>query len=271
MKDIIANRRKVRPLQKFRLVRMAAHENGVFWTINLLTYYATSWIADRAYTRMNQLRVKNHLPGLNSTAMNREIWQNWDWQDSGEEWTESAEWKQSLISNVLQKHMLKGGNLLEVGPGAGRWTETLQQTAGNLIAVDISDQCIDICKRKFADCNNVEFFVNNGTDLSFVQSDSIDSIWSFDVFVHINADQIESYMKEFNRLLKPGATAVIHHGHDRGRQGGWRSDVTSERFVEIVEANGLQVEEQIAGWWDGERYHRISVYGDVITIFRKKK
>jgi len=269
MKDIIANRRKIRPLQKLRLFKMAVRENGCFWTMYLLIYYVTSWMADRSYERMNRLRVKYNLPGLNSPAMNYEIWQNWDWEDSGEEWTESAEWKDSLINNVLLRHIPKGGNVLEVGPGAGRWTETLQQTAGHLSAVDISDECIKICKRKFGHCKNVEFFVNNGTDLSFIQSDSIDSVWSFDVFVHINSEEIKSYMKEFKRLLKKGAIAAIHHGHDRGRQGGWRSDVTSEKFVEIVEANGFQVEAQIAGWWDGETHHKISAYGDVMTIFRK--
>lgn len=59
--------------------------------------------------------------------MNYEIWQNWDWEDSSEEWTESVEWKNSLIDNILLKHMAKGGNIVEVGPGAGRWTEALQK------------------------------------------------------------------------------------------------------------------------------------------------
>jgi ubiquinone/menaquinone biosynthesis C-methylase UbiE len=245
-------------------------ENGFFWTVYLTIYYTASWIADRAYTNMNQLRLKYNLPGLNSPAMNYQIWQNWDWEDGGEEWTESVEWKNSLIKSILVKHISNGGCVLEVGPGAGRWTEALQRLAGHLVVVDISDRCIDICKRKFATCGNVEFFVNNGSELQFVDDNSIDSVWSFDVFVHINFEQVERYIQEFKRVLKKGGCAVIHHGHNRGMQGGWRSNLTSQRFAEIVEANGFRVVEQIAEWRDGQNF-KISSYGDVITIFQKPR
>jgi ubiquinone/menaquinone biosynthesis C-methylase UbiE len=268
LKEIIANRRKINLLQKFRLFRMALRENGFFWTLYLMIYYTTSWIADRAYTRMNQLRIKYNLPAVHSTAMNYQIWQNWDWQEGGEEWTESVEWKNSLIKNILLKNIENGGCVLEVGPGAGRWTEVLQRVARHLIAVDISDRCIDICKKKFAGCGNVEFFVNNGFELQFVDDYSIDSVWSFDVFVHINFEQVEGYVQEFKRVLKKGGCGVIHHGYDGGMHGGWRSNLTSERFTEILEANGFKVLEQVSEWWDGKHF-KISNYGDVVTIFQK--
>jgi ubiquinone/menaquinone biosynthesis C-methylase UbiE len=269
MKEIISNRRKLNLPMKCRLFRMALRENGFLWTMYLTTYYTASWIADRAYAHMNQVRRKYNLPGLHSTAMNCQIWQNWDWAEGGEEWTESAEWKNSLIKNILSKYITEGGCVLEVGSGAGRWTEPLQRVAGHLIAVDIADRCIDICKRKFAGCGNVEFFVNNGFELQFVDDESIDSVWSFDVFVHINAEEIEGYAEEFKRVMKKGSCGVIHHGHNGGLQGGWRSNLTSERFMEILKANGFRILEQIAEWRDGRDYFKISSYGDAITIFQK--
>lgn len=269
MKDIIANRRKINLLQKLRLLHFALLENSFFWTMYLIVYYTASWIADRAYAGMNQQRVKHNLPGLNSPAMNYQIWQNWDWEDGGEEWTQSVEWKNSLINNILLKYIATGGCILEVGPGAGRWTDILQRIAGHLIAVDISDRCINICKRKFAGCGNVEFFVNNGFELQSIEDDSIASVWSFDVFVHINSQQVEEYVQEFKRVMRRGGCAVIHHGHDRGVHGGWRSNLTSEMFTEILERNGFKVLKQIAEWRDGEQYFKISSYGDVVTIFQK--
>jgi ubiquinone/menaquinone biosynthesis C-methylase UbiE len=269
MKDIIANRRKINLLQKLRLFRIALLENNFSWTMYLMVYYAASWIADRAYTGMNQLRMKHNLPGLNSPAMNYQIWQNWDWADGGEEWTQSVDWKNSLIKHILLKYIRTGARILEVGPGAGRWTAILQSVAGRLIAVDISDRCISICKNRFADCSNVEFFVNNGVELKFIEDDSIDSVWSFDVFVHINSQQVEGYVQEFKRVLKRGGCAVIHHGHDRGIHGGWRSNLTAERFTDILEHNGFKVLEQLSEWRDGEQYFKISSYGDVVTVFQK--
>jgi ubiquinone/menaquinone biosynthesis C-methylase UbiE len=266
MKDIIANRKKIKFIQKIRLIRISFVENGLCWTIYLILYYAFSSMAEWTYTSMNQLRVKHNLPGLNSTAMNYEIWSNWDWESGGEEWTQSAEWKNSLIKNILFKYTKTDGRILEVGPGAGRWTETLQLIASHLIAVDISDRCIEICKRKFAGCSNVEFVVNNGSDLRFIVDNSIDSIWSYDVFVHINVLEVEQYIKEFKRVLKVGGYAVIHHGQVGGMRGGWQSNLTSELFRTIVEANGFRILAQIAKWQDGEQEFEIGPYGDIVTV-----
>ncbi|MBA3439431.1 MAG: class I SAM-dependent methyltransferase [Pyrinomonadaceae bacterium] len=248
-------------------MRTALLENGFFWTTHLILYYAASSIADSVYTRMNQLRTKRDLPGIHSVAMNREIWRSWDWESGGEEWTPSVEWKKSLTDSVLLKYMTKGGRILEVGPGAGRWTETLQKIAGHLIAIDISDRCIEICKRKFAGCDNAEFLVSNGSEVPLVEDDSIDSIWSFDVFVHINAPEAGEYVKEFKRVLRAGGHAAIHHGQDGGVHGGWRSNLTSKTFRAILEANGFRILTQFAEWRDGEQVFKISQYGDLLTVF----
>jgi SAM-dependent methyltransferase len=269
MKDIVANRKKIDLAQKLRLFRIVLRENGLLWTVNLAGYYAASSVADRAHARMHHLRTERGLPGLNSSTLNYEIWQNWDWESSGEEWTYPDGWKESLIDNILQKYMVQGGRILEIGPGAGRWTEILVKTASHLIAVDISDQCIDICKQKFAAYPTAEFRVNNGSELPFIESDSIDSIWSFDVFVHINAQETNAYLREFRRVLKNGGCAAIHHGATGGITGGWRSDVTAETFRALVMANGFTILTEIDEWRDGDQNFQISRYGDVLTVFHK--
>jgi hypothetical protein len=57
-----------------------------------------------------------------SVERNRDKWSRWDWHTLGEEWTQSAEWKRALVAQVLRPTMPPGGTLLEIGPGAGRWT-----------------------------------------------------------------------------------------------------------------------------------------------------
>ena len=63
---------------------------------------------------------RDHAP-----EVNKERWGGWDWSRHGEEWTVSAEWKQALIADVLFPTIPEGGTVLEIGPGAGRWTEVL--------------------------------------------------------------------------------------------------------------------------------------------------
>ena len=64
-----------------------------------------------------------------------------------------------------------------------------------------------------AECRNrfpsAEFEVGNGKDIAMIPSGTVDAIWSFDVFVHINAAEFSSYVEEFRRVLKPGGLVRI--------------------------------------------------------------
>ncbi|HIK17034.1 MAG TPA: class I SAM-dependent methyltransferase [Leptolyngbyaceae cyanobacterium M33_DOE_097] len=269
MKDIVANRSKVKLSHKARLILLSLRENGPVWTTYLLIYYLSSSISEWAYSQMSLFRKKHNLPGLNSTTMNYEIWRNWDWRNGGEEWTQSTEWKESLIRNILLRYMKTDGRILEIGPGAGRWTETLQKIASYLIAVDISDRCVEICRNKFAGCSNVDFFVNNGSELPFIADNSIDCVWSFDVFVHINVAEVTQYIKEFQRIVRTGGCVAIHHAQKGDVAGGWRSNMTSELFVDIAESNGFKVVAQITRWRDGQQEFEVGKYNDVVSVLEK--
>ena len=204
MKDIVANRKKIDLAQKLRLFRIVLRENGLLWTVNLAGYYAASSVADRAHARMHHLRTERGLPGLNSSTLNYEIWQNWDWESSGEEWTYPDGWKESLIDNILQKYMVQGGRILEIGPGAGRWTEILVKTASHLIAVDISDQCIDICKHKFAAYPIAEFRSQQRLGIAVHR----ERLNRFDLVVRC----VRSYQRPRNWRIPPGVRRVLKNG-----------------------------------------------------------
>jgi hypothetical protein len=95
----------------------------------------------------------------------------------------------------------------------------------------------------------------------------VDAIWSYDVFVHINAAEVDRYAGEFRRVLRPGGIGVIHHGGVGGAAGGWRSNLTAQAFEEILKRHGLQRLRSIAHWVDGDTVHRMT-YDDLITVFR---
>jgi len=269
MKDLVENRNRLGLAKKAKLAALAVNENGVGWTSLMGIYYLFSGAAEKAFGLAAKRRERLGLPGMNSVGLNREIWEAWDWGASGEEWSPSEEWKASLIDHILIKHVPKGGEVVEIGPGGGRWTEHLQRRASRLTGIDLSESCVKACQERFAECENVRFYTNSGCDLPGVDDASINAIWSFDVFVHINAEQVEPYAAEFARALKPGGVGIIHHGNVAGRRGGWRSDMTAKRMVELLEAAGLKVEHQITSWTDEGTEYEVGLYDDSVTVFRK--
>lgn len=274
MKDIVENRGRIGIGRKLNLLGMVVRENGVAWTWWFGVYYLAStlsWsrLSETAFAHMDRLRQKNGVPGLNSATLNAEIWNHWDWSGGGEEWTPSPEWKDSLLEKVLRAHVPTGAEIVEIGPGAGRWTEHLLDGATHLTGIDISESCVALCREKFASHPHAEFRLTDGFSLPDIKDNSIDLIWSFDVFVHINEREVEKYADEFARVLKPQARGVIHHGTIGGKRGGWRSDLTAEKFTEILRSRNLTILEQFTEWEDEGQCHSVGLYEDAITVFEK--
>jgi ubiquinone/menaquinone biosynthesis C-methylase UbiE len=270
MKDIVANRSRLPFRTKLHMLALSVGENGVLWTFLMGVYYFASALSERSFASASDLRVRRGIPGMNSPAMNRVIWDNWDWSAKGEEWTTSTEWKQSVVDRFLEPNIAQGAATVEIGPGGGRWTGELQERASRLIGIDISEACVAECRRRFSDAENVEFWVGNGSDLEGVPTASIDAIWSFDVFVHINRSQFKPYAEEFARVLRPGGIGIIHHGAVGGEKGGWRSDLTADDVRTILRSAGLEVIEQIGSWSDSGGEFKAGLYDDLVTVFRRK-
>jgi SAM-dependent methyltransferase len=270
MKDLVDNRRRMSLGTKLRLLGLTLKENGPLLTCLLGVYYLGSSVANGAFHWMQRLRKSRGLPGINSRSLNAEIWNHWDWQGGGDEWTPSPEWKTSLVERVLKPRVPEGAAVVEIGPGAGRWTEHLIPRASSYAGIDISQTCVALCADKFAsDKVKAAFRVNAGNDLPGVQDGSVDVIWSFDVFVHINLEDVAAYLDEFKRVLKPGGRAIIHHGTTAGHGGGWRSDVTTAELNRLIEGRGLTVLEQFTEWEDGPERHQVGLYQDQVTVIGK--
>ena len=222
---------------------------------------------------LRKLVRKSRPHQANSIENNLKTWSNWDWSKKGEEWSNNPEWKESLVEYVLNPNIPRGSRVLEIGPGGGRWTEYLIERAEHLIVVDLTPKCIELCQERFRDYKNIEYYINDGCDLSFIQEASLDRIWSFDVFVHIQSKDIKHYIEQFTRILRPGGQAIIHHSKNGVNQIGWRSDMTAERMVEYCQQYGLEILRQFDGW-DNDRVRiwpslSSEENPDVISVFSK--
>ncbi len=248
-------------------------EFGLGYAALFVAGKAIGWLPGRIDDRLLAIEGRKGVLGpvhrrwtQHSVTTNREKWSGWAWGDKGEEWTASEAWKTSLIRDVLEPTMPDGGTILEIGPGAGRWTEALHARADRLILVDITDTTLELCRERLGDPDDVTYLRTDGTGLRGVESASIDAIWAFDAFVHIAPLDIASYLADIDRVLRPGAVALIHHTGRRDRVG-WRAPMSGLLFANLAREHGLVVDRQFDRWGDGR--YGVDRQGDVVTVLHR--
>jgi len=209
-----------------------------------------------------------------TTEENIKHWNSYDWSQYGNEWTTDAKkfkgldpecWKTSLVNGMMFKYIKKEMVVLEIGPGAGRWTEILQPVCRRLLIADISEKCLYICKERFKACDNIEYHLIRGGILNFIPDNSIDNIWSYDVFIHVNVPDTEKYICEFKRILKPGGYALIHHpgtySSEEEARKSWRSYIDGKFFARLIDKHDMRLVEQ--------NETLAQKPGDLISVFTK--
>ena len=147
-------------------------------------------------------------------ATGQENWSDEEFYRSGEITVE-----QQILNdpgNIYQGKDPKQMRVLEIGCGAGRITRALAGLFGEVYAVDISEEMVRQANLALRGFPKAHALRNNGNDLSVVQEHwrarygdeppSFDFAFSIIVFQHIPSREIiESYVREVNRLLRPGA------------------------------------------------------------------
>jgi ubiquinone/menaquinone biosynthesis C-methylase UbiE len=259
---------------------------GAEWTGLYLVRQGLSRVLFRLNRRMMRLEEQRFLTGdltvsasFNTADRNAAMWNSYDWSQMGEEWSEHAlgykgfeprEWKQRVIAELIDKHIPTDGVVLEVGPGGGRWTEHLLDRNNRVVLVDVAERCLALCRSRFNSDPRLSYCLVREGESDFIGSDrvpdrSIDAIWSYDAFVHINPTDTERYIREFQRIMRPGAVAVIHHVGRSPSEGEYkqqfRAQMNARFFAHLLAENQLQLVEQ-----SEELAHR---EGDVITVFTR--
>ncbi len=260
-------------------IKKRIKEKGIIWTIHDISRRV---FLRKFLDKIVILNKKNNLSNTDSFFVdlpshtieeNRRAWNNYDWSQGGDEWTldvkkykeqDPNKWKTTLVNEMIFGYLKKNLTILEIGPGGGRWTEIFQPFAKKLILCDISKNCIDICKKRFKSKNNIEYYLINER-LDFIEKESIDYLWSYDVFVHINPTDIEKYIYDISKFLKPGGYAVIHHSGSYSnyklKNEGWRAYLGSKSFAKFVTTCDMIIIQQ------NEILPQLT--GDVITVFKK--
>lgn len=137
-------------------------------------------------------------------ATMQEQWSDEEFFHSGER-AVNEQIRNDMI-NICQGKEPKEMRVLEIGCGAGRITRALGNLFGEVHAVDVSGEMVQLAGKATAHQPHVHVYQNNGKDLSVIPAEPFDFAFSMIVFQHIpSRDIIENYVREVGRLLRPGA------------------------------------------------------------------
>jgi ubiquinone/menaquinone biosynthesis C-methylase UbiE len=136
------------------------------------------------------------------------------WPDK-EDWTEEefyetgrVEWEDFRDHWTHYGRGPLGSDCLEIGCGAGRFTRQLAQEFDHVVAIDVSADLI--ARADAATQDNVDFHQVDGTHVPLPDG-SVDAAFSVHVLQHLGGfEEVESYLREVRRTLRPGGTAMLH-------------------------------------------------------------
>lgn len=147
-------------------------------------------------------------------------------------------------------------NVIELACGHGRHLEQYKQAAGKITLVDIVAKNILYCKKRFSDENKIAYYVNNGHDLSDLESGAYSALFVYDAMVHFEMIDIFEYLKETERVLKAGGRALFHHSNNTedykvtfstGTSG--RNYMSAQLFAYLANRAGLKIiKQKIIDW-----------------------
>ncbi len=147
--------------------------------------------------------------------VNKRLWTRYDWSRAGEEWSENWGDTRNLWNAILMPRIgaFLGGRVVEIGPGYGRLSAFLKGHCESLVLVDVAENCIEFCRRRFAADRHLEYWANDGRSLAMLADGSVDFVFSFDSLVHADMKVMTAYLGEIARVLKFGGRAVLHHSN----------------------------------------------------------
>ncbi len=223
---------------------LSLSENGFLWTIYYLFRRYFLKFANFFESRMGKIENKKSIAGCNSIRQNVEFWDNYNWKNSGEEWTQSKEWKEKFVKKIIDENIKPNSMILEVGPGAGRWTQYLIDLSRKLILVDVSQKCLDVCRNKFNSVKYIEYKLLEEINIDFLENNSIDYIFSYGVFIHLDKRDITKYFSEFKKKLSRDGLIFFHYNKAGDKYGNFISRFNEEDFQKLLREHDLEIKKE---------------------------
>jgi SAM-dependent methyltransferase len=138
--------------------------------------------------------------------------------------------------------------------------KTSQTEFHSLVLLDVVEDNVLHCKKRFAGLPVISIYPNNGYDFHPVEDESVSAIFCYDAMVHFEYDAVLSYIQDAFRVLRPGGRALFHHsnlsknpGWDYKDNHHWRNFMSKDLFADAAYRAGFRVLEQVTIDWDTDR------------------
>ncbi|MBK9735605.1 MAG: class I SAM-dependent methyltransferase [Saprospiraceae bacterium] len=121
----------------------------------------------------------------------------------------------TLFNKIVNAGLKKESKILEIGCGIGTLTGLLYSynKFGHIVAADISDESIEIAKRRIGISERIDYVV---TDMiTFEYKHKFDFIILPDVMEHIPVEQHENLFKVISIHMHPSSKVVINIPHPK--------------------------------------------------------
>jgi len=132
---------------------------------------------------------------------------------------------------------------VEIGFGGGRWTQFLLDF-GKLYCVELNRSMFDYFIERFGSRPNVSFCLTSGTDLPGIPKNSVDYVFSFGTFVHLDVNLIGEYLKSIKYVLTEKSDVIIQYSDqtkEEARKNPGFSLNTSKIMQELVLDAGFSI------------------------------
>jgi SAM-dependent methyltransferase len=148
----------------------------------------------------------------------------------GDEWG-SPSHVDDILEDFLFPYLIQTAKAIEIGVGGGRIADKVAPRVEALTCCDISSEMLSRAQKDLARHKNISYRLLEQPVLPS-PDDSIDIVYSFDVFVHLDLHTIWRYFKEISRTLKPGGFAFLHTSNLRA-PGGWEEFSSQDAYSVI--------------------------------------
>jgi len=153
-------------------------------------------------------------------------------------------------------------NIVELACGHGRHIQKYLKNAKSIFLVDINQENIDFCKKRYSGEEKIKYLVNNGNNFKGIDSNSQTAVFSYDSMVHFELIDIFEYLKESNRILVDGGKILFHHSNaafspelSYVQKPHYRNFMSADIFAYLALRTGFIVLEQnIFSWGGGEDF-----------------
>ena len=156
-----------------------------------------------------------------------------------------------IRDHFLRPYLLPNSTIIEIGPGGGRWTRYTLNVS-HIYAVDYHQELLNELKSNF-DANNITYIKNNGDDFPNIPDGSIDFLFSFGTFVHLDTDIIDRYLRNMKPLLMNHSNVVLQYSDQTkplGKNNIGFSENSPDKMRALILSHGYTIyEEDVKTLW----------------------